>query len=297
MHLAVGMFDGVHLGHQAVIETATQLAQATQGINAVLTFWPHPSRLFRPDNPEHMIMSPEIKVEVLRSHKVQYVIQQKFDLAFAAIEATDFVGHLKSFLPNLNSIHVGSNWRFGKGRAGDVQLLLQSCRKAGIHVISVERVNYDGQPISSTRIRNHLKAGEMKMANALLGDVYFSLGPAIQGNKLGREMGFPTLNLPWNSDLKPPYGVYCVEVEGECEGATITLPGVANFGLRPTVEKTTEPILEVHALRQCPFTHGSRLKVRWHHFLRTEKTFEGVESLRKQIALDVREARRYWGLT
>ncbi len=291
------MFDGVHLGHQAVIETATQLAQATQGINAVLTFWPHPSRLLRPDNPEHMIMSPEIKVEILRSHKVQYVIQQEFDLAFAAIEATDFVGHLRSFLPNLNSIHVGSNWRFGNRRAGDVQLLLQSCRKAGIHVISVERVNYDGQPISSTRIRNHLKAGDMKMANALLGDVYFSLGPAIQGNKLGRELGFPTLNLPWNSDLKPPYGVYCVEVEGELRGATITLPGVANFGVRPTVEKTTEPILEVHALRQCPLTHGSQLKVRWHHFLRAEKTFEGVESLRKQIAVDVQEARQFWGLT
>ncbi len=291
------MFDGVHLGHQAVIETATQLAQATQGINGVLTFWPHPSRLLRPDNPQHMIMSPEIKAEVLHSHKVQYVIQQEFNPAFAAIEATDFVGHLRSFLPHLNSIHVGSNWRFGKKRAGDVQLLLQSCREAGIHVISVERVNYDGQPISSTRIRNHLKAGEMNMANALLGDVYFSLGSAIQGNKMGREMGFPTLNLPWNPDLKPPYGVYCVEVEGEFGEAIITLPGVANFGVRPTVEETTEPVLEVHSLRPCPFTRGSRLKVRWYHYLRAEKKFEGFESLRKQIAVDVQEARRFWGLT
>lgn len=291
------MFDGVHLGHQAVIETATQLAQATQGVNAVLTFWPHPSRLFRPENPVHMIMSPEIKVEVLRSHKVQYVIQQEFDLEFAAIEATDFVRHLKSFLPNLNSIHVGSNWRFGNQRAGDVQLLLESCQKEGIHVISVERVHYDGQPISSTRIRNHLKAGEMKRANSLLGDVYFSLGPSIQGKELGREMGFPTLNLPWNPDLKPPYGVYCVEVEGESGGTTVTLPGVANFGVRPTVEKTTEPVLEVHALRQCPFTHGSRLKVRWYRFLRAEKPFEDVEALRKQIAVDVEAARQFWGLT
>lgn len=291
------MFDGVHLGHQAVIETATQLAQATQGINAVLTFWPHPSRLLRPENPVHMIMSPEIKVEVLRSHKVQYVIQQDFDAEFAAIEATDFVGHLKSFLPNLNSIHVGSNWRFGNRRAGDVQLLLQSCQKEGIHVISVERVHYDGQPISSTRIRNHLKAGEMKRANSLLGDVYFSLGPSIRGKELGREMGFPTLNLPWNPDLKPPYGVYCVEVEGEHGGATITLPGVANFGVRPTVEKSTEPVLEVHALRQCPLTHGSRIKVRWYRFLRAEKKFEDVEALRKQIAVDIEAARRFWGLT
>lgn len=288
------MFDGVHLGHQAVIETATQLAQATQGINAVLTFWPHPSRLLRPDHPVPMIMPPEIKVEALRSHKVQYIIQQEFDHAFASIEATDFVGRLRSYLPRLNSIHVGSNWRFGKRRAGDVPLLLQSCREEGIHLISVERVHYDGQPISSTRIRNHLKAGEMKRANSLLGEVYFSLGSVIQGKRLGSEWGFPTLNLPWNPDLKPPFGVYCVEVEGEFKGERITLPGVANFGVRPTVQKESEPLLEVHVLGQCPFTHGSRLKVRWRHYLRAEKKFEDVNALKKQIAADVEAARQFW---
>ena len=290
------MFDGVHLGHQAVIETATQLARLTQGINAVLTFWPHPSRLLRPDHPVRMIMSPEIKVEVLRSHKVQYVIQQVFDLNFAAVEATDFVGRLRSFLPHLNSIHVGSNWRFGKKRAGDVPMLLQFCREEGIHLISVERVRYDGQPISSTRIRDHLQAGAMQRANSLLGEVYFSLGSVIQGRKMGRALGFPTLNLPWNPELKPPFGVYCVEVEGEIEGATISLPGVANFGVKPTLEKRREPVLEVHLLRQCPFTLGSRLKVRWHLFLRPEEKFPSVHALKQQIAVDVEAARRFWRL-
>ena len=173
LHLAVGMFDGVHLGHQAVIETATQLSHATLGVNGVLTFWPHPSRLFRPNHPERMIMSPEIKWEVLRSHQVQYIIQQEFDAEFAAIEASDFVKRLKSYLPNLTSIHVGSNWRFGNKRTGDVDLLLRSGRREGIHVINVERVHYDGEPISSTRIRNHLKAGDMEMANSLSGRCLF----------------------------------------------------------------------------------------------------------------------------
>ena len=294
LHLAVGMFDGVHLGHQAVMETAVQSAHASNGVCGVLTFWPHPSRLFNPDDPVPMIMSLEIKADVLSSHNIEYIIQQPFDASFAAIEAEQFVAHLKKHLPNLNSIHVGSNWRFGKRRVGDIPMLVRLGKESGVHVINVERVFYDGDPISSTRIREHISVGEMEMANALLGDIYFSIGTVVEGKKLGAELGFPTLNLPWSPDLRPPLGVYLVEVEGEIGGSPVTAKGVANFGVRPTVSESEETILEVHLLEVYPFTTDQVLKVRWHRFIRPEKKFENLEALKKQIGLDVVIAQNYW---
>ncbi len=296
LHLAVGMFDGVHLGHQAVIETATQSAHASTGVCGVLTFWPHPSRLFNPSDPVMMIMPPDIKAGALGGHDVDYIIEQPFDMGFASIEAIDLVAYLKRCLPSLSSIHVGSNWRFGSKRLGDIPMLVELGRKAGVHVIHVERVNYDGEPISSTRIRKHLTVGEMEEANALLGDIYFSVAEAEGGKQLGTKMGFPTLNLPWSAELKPPFGVYCVEVEGLVGGVVVRKKGVANFGVRPTVEVTDIPVLEVHLLEDCPFTTGDPLKVRWYKFLRSEMKFDGVESLKMQINKDVRSARSYWKL-
>ena len=294
LRLAVGMFDGVHLGHQAVIETAVQSAHASNGVCGVLTFWPHPSRLFNPDDPVNMIMSPEIKADVLSTHNIEYIIQQPFDPTFAAIKAEHFVAYLKEHLPSLNSIHVGSNWRFGKGRIGDIPMLVRLGKEAGVHVINVERVYYDGEPISSTRIREHISVGEMEFANALLGDVYFSIGSVVEGKKLGAELGFPTLNLPWSPDLKPPRGVYCVEVEGLIGGSPVSAKGVANFGIRPTIGESDETVLELHLLEVCPFTTDHLLKVRWYHFIRPEKKFENLEALKKQISLDVEIARNYW---
>ena len=294
LHLAVGMFDGVHLGHQAVIETAVQSAHASNGISAVLTFWPHPSRLFNPRDPVKMIMSPEVKADVLASHNIEYIVQQPFDKGFASIEASDLVPYLKSCLPGLTSIHVGSNWRFGKKRIGDIPMLVELGKQAGVHVINIERVSYDGEPISSTRIRKHLMAGEMELANALLGDVYFSIGTVVEGKQMGAEMGFPTLNIPWEPELKPPYGVYCVEVEGKVGGSPVKSHGVANYGVRPTVSESDDAILEVHLLDFCPFTTGQLLKVRWYRHLRPEKKFDGLGALKAQIASDVKEARAFW---
>ena len=294
LHLAVGMFDGVHLGHQAVIETAVQSAHASNGVAAVLTFWPHPSRLFSPDDPVHMIMSPKVKVDVLASHNIEYIIQQPFDRDFASIEAGDLVAYLKQCLPELTTIHVGSNWRFGKKRVGDIPMLVELGRQSGVHVISVERVSYDGEPISSTRIRKYLKEGDMEMANVLLGDVYFSIGTVVEGMQMGAKLGFPTLNLPWEPELQPPFGVYCVEVEGKVGGSPVKARGVANYGVRPTVGETESPLLEVHLLDVCPFTTGQLLKVRWYKHLRAEKKFDGLEALKAQIASDVDQAKDFW---
>jgi riboflavin kinase/FMN adenylyltransferase len=289
LHLAIGMYDGVHLGHQAVIESAIHSARRSGGIAGVLTFWPHPSALFNPEKRSRMIMSPEMKFRVLHRLGVDVVIQQPFTLEFARIEAEEFLPCLKRHLPSLAGIYVGENWRFGAGRRGDVALLLAQAREQQVPVLSASRIQYNGGPISSTRIRECLEAGNVAEANSLLGYSYFAEGEVIPGRRLGRTIGFPTLNLAWQPELQPRHGVYAVRVVNGLAGAS--LPGVANYGLRPTVGEATTPLLEVHVLGECPFDCGDRISVEWLQFLRPECKFAGLEELRAQIARDVEAAR------
>ena len=293
MHLAIGMFDGVHLGHQAVIKAAVQSARRSGGAAAVLTFDPHPSRLFRPDDPVRLIMDRERRVAALAALGVAAVIVQPFDAAFAAIPAVDFLPALRSALPNLHTVYVGENWRFGRGRSGDVTLLVGEARKLGLHVVSAPRINGDGEPISSTRIRALLAEGRIDAANVLLGAAYASEGVVRGGKQLGRTIGFPTLNIPWCPDLRPRLGVYVVSIQ-HADGSGRSWRAVANYGLRPTVEQVAEPQLEVHVLEEaCPFGKGDALRVEWLAFLRPEQKFAGLDELRAQIARD-RDAARAW---
>jgi riboflavin kinase/FMN adenylyltransferase len=284
LHLAIGMFDGVHLGHQAVIESAVHSAHRCGGLAGVLTFWPHPSRVFNPAKPVRMIMSPEMKFRVLLRLGVDAVIEQPFTLAFARITAEEFLPHLQQRLPQLAGVYVGENWRFGAGRKGDARLLLAEAGKHQVSVVSVPRIHCNGEPISSTRIRDCLEAGRLEEANLLLGYSYFAEGVVTPGRHLGRTLGFPTLNVPWQPELQPRHGVYAVRITGD--PAAEALPGVANYGLRPTVAAAGGPLLEVHVLGPCPFAAGSRVTVEWLKFLRPEQKFDGVEELRAQIARD-----------
>lgn len=313
LHLAIGMFDGVHLGHQAVVDTAVHSARREGGVAAVLTFWPHPSRLFRPQEPVPQIQQPSEKVRQLAALGVDAVIIEDFTPEFAAMEAEKFVPLLKRALPTLAAIYVGENWRFGRGRQGDVALLIAEGKRAGLSVVSAPRVNFDGEPISSTRIRGLLQAGEIETANALLGYDYQAEGVVTPGKQLGRRLGFPTLNIAWAPELIPRLGVYAVRIravggestppgagsnrvgEGSVEESK-GLPGVANFGLRPTVETALAPRLEVHVLGEgnCPLGAGDRVQVGWLKFLRPEMKFADVDALREQIAADRRAAAAYF---
>jgi riboflavin kinase/FMN adenylyltransferase len=292
LHLAIGMFDGVHLGHRAVIEAAVQSARASGALSGVLTFSPHPSVLFRPDNPTKMIQDAQVKGRILEGLGVDLVITQTFDAELASIPADDFLPWLLRALPRLAAIYVGENFRFGQGRRGDVAVLVAAGRKHGVRVFSAPRVSLNGEPISSTRIRTQLAAGEVESANALLGYNYFSEGTVTGGKRLGRTLGFPTLNLPWAPELQPCLGVYAVRVTGA--KFPEPLPAVANYGLRPTVEQTVVPRLEVHVLGACPFGEGDLVRVEWIRFLRPEKKFAGVEELRKQIEADRETARAFF---
>lgn len=281
------MFDGVHLGHQAVIETAVHSARRCGGLAAVLTFWPHPSRLLRPDDPVRQLQTPAQKVRRLYALGVDAVITEPFTAAFAEHAAAEFVPMLIRAFPKLAAIYVGENWRFGKGREGDVAFLVQAARARGRSVFSAPRVRHDGEPISSTRIRKLIESGEIELVNTLLGYTYSSDGVVTPGKQLGRTIGVPTLNLPWEAELAPRHGVYAGYVSDE----RLRLPAVANFGLRPTVEQGTEPRLEVHALQPCGWGTGDRLRFEWMSFLRAEQRFGSLDELKHQIGLDLARAR------
>ncbi|MBP9913149.1 MAG: riboflavin biosynthesis protein RibF [Opitutaceae bacterium] len=278
------MFDGVHRGHQAVIDAAVTAARRTGGQAAVLTFWPHPSVYFRADNPTRQIMTPASKARMLGSRGIEAMITQNFTPEFARIPAEGFLPYLKQHLPQLAGIYVGDNWRFGRGRTGDATLLASEGVKLGLVIVSVPRITWQDGPISSTKIRELLAAGDITTANELLGHTYTAEGVVQPGKQLGRTLGFPTLNLEWTPELQPRHGVYVVQVRSKQSAAP--LPGVANYGLRPTVEHATAARLEVHVLGECPYGAGDELGVEFLRFLRPEMKFSGVEELRAQIGRD-----------
>jgi riboflavin kinase / FMN adenylyltransferase len=284
LHLAIGMFDGVHLGHRAVIDAAIQSARRANGIAGVLTFWPHPSALFQPQSPTKLIVSPAVKTRLLSAAGVDVVITQRFTAEFAQTEAESFLPELKRFLPRVTTVYVGENWRFGRGRRGDIHLLVAEGKKHNLTVVSAPRISQDGEPISSTRIRECLQTGRVDEANSLLGYTYFAEGVVTPGKSLGRELGYPTLNIPWEPELQPSFGVYVVQVSGPKSAGKYG--GVANYGLRPTVEQSTQPRLEVHVLGPCPFAGGDTVQVDWLKFLRPEMKFGSVAELTAQIAKD-----------
>lgn len=293
LHLAVGMFDGVHLGHQAVIRRAVDAARTSGGTAGVLTFWPHPSVVLRPAAPTRVMQDPAAKAGVLRGLGVDLILTEPFAAGIAEVEAVAFVAWLRTRLPGLAGLYVGDNFRFGRGRRGDVAVLVETGRAEGIAVVVVPPVLVDGAPVSSTRIRALLVSGEMLAVAGLLGRAYESRGPVVPGKRLGRTLGFPTLNLLWSPPAAPRFGVYAVRVRGNHGPAQ---PAVANYGLRPTVERATEPRLEVHVFGDCPWTEGDLLSVEWTHFLRPERAFSDVGALRHQIQQDCAAARTVLGL-
>lgn len=292
VHLAIGMFDGVHRGHQMVIESARAAAVRSSGLCGALTFWPHPSRLFRPDAPVRMILSPELKRRELDAQHLDFIVEQAFTNEFANIEADSFLAYLKQAIPQLASVHAGENWRFGRGRKGTMVDLIEQGNSLGVAVHSVDCIELEASRISSTRIRENLTIGALEKANELLGYEYYTIGTVTQGKRVGRKIDAPTLNLPFEGDLKPAYGVYAVSVSDV--SLQKQYQAVANFGLRPTVEMTEKPLLEAFLLEACPFDYGHRLKVVWHRFLRQERKFSGVDELKHQITLDVAKAKEFF---
>jgi len=296
IHLALGAFDGVHLGHRAVLHSARDAARRDHGQVGVMTYDPHPSKVLRPEAAAPLILNRAQKDERLTEAGAEFIHHQAFTTQHAAMEAADFPAWLLHTFKGLRSLHVGANFRYGQGRAGDGASLVRDAGRLGLAVQLVEPVQLDGEPVSSSRIRTALRHGDLALANRLLMRPYEATGTIVDGRRLGRTLDFPTLNLPWNPELRPAYGVYAVEL---VTAAGVAEPGVANWGIRPTVEQgPVAPLLETHLLRPAgPVpTTGASVRVRWLHFLRHERSFAGLPALQAQIAEDARAAKLVHGL-
>ncbi len=291
VHLAIGVFDGLHLGHRAVIEAARASAVELGGTVVVVTFDPHPVEVLAPGQAPRLLTDTPHKLRLLgRGAGVDRVLLVRFDLGFAALDGAEFVDRLLAAAPpgGIARICVGRDWRFGKGRSGDLALLERLGTERGFGVTGVGTVEIDGERVSSTRVREAVASGDLGTGARLLGRRYSVHGTVVEGRRLGRTLGFPTANLAVNREQLPPEGVYAVRATG----AGDSWDGVANLGHRPTVEEgEAELRLEVHLFGLDHGIYGEDLEVEFVAKVREERKFDGLEALQAQIAGDVEAAK------
>lgn len=293
IHLAVGFFDGVHLGHQQVIRHAQSAAEADGGTPVVVTFDPHPVRVLRPQEAPRLLTSTRHKELILQRLGVAHLLEIEFTPEFAALSADQFVHLLRSHSQPLGSICVGEDWGFGRGRSGTVASLRLFGERDGFAVCAVEPVKVAGETVSSTRIRQAVEAGQFDIAKRLLGREYAVLGQVVTGRQMGRKLGFPTANLAVEAEQLPPVGVYAVWANSQ----DVLRPGVANLGFRPTVcEEARERTLEVHLFDFSGDLYGTEMEVRFAGRLREEMRLPSLDALKLQISEDCRQARLMLGL-
>jgi riboflavin kinase/FMN adenylyltransferase len=287
--LSIGVFDGVHLGHQAVLQSAMGDA-ATSGATAVaLTFDPHPARILRKELAPRLLTSTPHKARLIEALGMPYLLVVPFDEVFAAQPAEMFIRALAATCHPLRKICVGEQWAFGHNRTGNVALLRKLGGELDFTVTETPAVAIEGGTISSTRIRNAVEQGDLDTARMLLGRDYTILGTVEHGDELGRRIGFPTANLRAHNEQFPPDGVYAVRVQID----DAILPGVANVGYRPTVSGgIAERKLEVHIFDFEGDLYGRDIDVDFIAFLRGEKKFENLDALKVQIGVDAGSARQ-----
>lgn len=285
--LAIGVFDGVHRGHQWVIQQAQARAQERGAVMVLMTFDPHPMRVLRPGTAPKLLCTAEHQQLILARQGVTHLLLCEFNEAFARTSAEDFVTSLASACRQLDAIFVGETWRFGAKRAGDIHLLKRLGNERGFEAFGVKPLAVDEKVISSTLIRHAVEHGDFDTAKQLLGRDYTVLGTVIEGRKLARQLGFPTANLDVHNEQLPPAGVYAVRaLIGDAWH-----PGVANLGHRPTVADADDLSLEVHVFDFNADLYGQLIEVTFVQHLRDEKKFSGLDELKAQIAVDSDRAR------
>src|SRR6185503_829200 len=280
--LTIGNFDGVHRGHRALIERVVAKARELSLTSCVLTFEPHPREFFSPGAAPARLTRLREKLELIAAAGVERVHVIRFDARFAALSAASFVSNVLDTGFNTAVLIVGRDFRFGAGRKGDFAAL----QGHGFALEAMPDVAFDGERVSSSAVRQALAAGDFARAERLLGRPYTLTGHVVHGAHLGRDLGFPTANIPL-AQRPPLAGIYVVEVENLGHG-------VASVGLRPTVNPVARPLLEVHLLERDADLYGRRLRVRFLRKLRDEAKFDGLAALREAIAHDAAQAREYF---
>lgn len=280
--VAIGNFDGFHLGHQQLIKTLKVRSAELSLKSTVVTFEPHPQTYFQPDVRLSRLSSVREKLELLRDCGVERVIALRFNEQLASLPAEDFVR--KYLVESLSASHVvvGYDFGFGAGRSGTAEDLQALGDTYGFGVSRVAAVSIDGEKIGSTRVREALKSGDLELAARLLGRPYAISGRVLHGDQRGRTWGFPTANLLVERHNPPLRGVFAVDVGGVEEGL---LPGVANLGFRPTVGGD-RLLLEVHLINFSGTFYGDRVRVIFRKRIRAETKFESFDALKDQIHKD-----------
>lgn len=286
----IGNFDGVHLGHQAVIgqlaEKGRELGLPTQ----VILFEPQPQEFFQPQAAVPRLTRLREKLQALRRYSVDRVLCLSFDAEFAALEPEQFIQRLLVDGLRVRYLVVGDDFRFGRERRGDFAMLAEAGRKHGFQVVNMHTVEIDGERVSSTRIRAALAAGDLRLAEKLLGRPYRMCGRVAHGDRLGRTLGFPTANIHLHRKVTPIMGIFAVEVFGL---KTEPVAGAANIGTRPTVGGT-RTLLEVHLLDFSDDIYGAYVQVNFLRKFRDEKRFDSLDELRHWIEKDVSDVREFF---
>lgn len=287
--LTIGNFDGAHLGHQAIFAALHEKARAQGLIASVMTFEPHPREFFAPDQAPTRLTSLREKLEQFEAAGMERVYVCRFDWRFAEIGVSEFIGNILHRALDVRLIMVGDDFRFGARRSGT----LNDLRVAGLKVENLPDVMQDGVRVSSTAIRQALVCGDLERSATLLGRPYSISGKVVQGSKLGRKLGYPTANVHMHHDRPPLTGIYAVKLGGIADE---DLPGVANIGIRPTVNDNGKVTLEVHLFDFAREIYGHHVHVNFRKKLREEEKFPDMEALKRQIALDEQAARDFFAM-
>ena len=287
----IGNFDGVHLGHQAILAQLTEQAARLHLPRLVITFEPQPQEFFAgPTAPPARLMRLREKLQALDGLGIERTLCLEFDQRLATMPAQTFIETLLVEGLGIRYLVVGDDFRFGHRRAGDFALLVEAGQRYGFEVADNHSYILDGERVSSTRIRQALSQGDLELAARLLGRPYDMCGRVAHGDQRGRTIGFPTANIHLHRRVTPVYGVYAVLLSGP---ELRPWPGIANVGRRPTVQGVREQ-LEVHLLDYRGDLYGRHVKVDFLHYLRPEQRFESLDALRQQIQRDEQAARAYF---
>ncbi len=288
--LTIGNFDGVHLGHHALLSRLQEQAKSLGLPSAAVIFEPHPREFFTPDKAPTRLTSLREKLELLEQAGVDRVHVCRFNKQFAKMSAQEFIDALHRDL-QVKHVLIGDDFRFGSGRTGDFALMEKSAAQHGFTVEAMHSVLHGGLRVSSTAVRETLAAGSMETAARYLGRPYSISGRVVHGDKIGRTIGFPTANVQLKHNRPPLTGIYVVRVKGD---AIPVLMGAASLGVRPTVHANGRAVLEVHLLDYSGELYGHHLHIEFMHKLRNEEKYPDMESLTRQIRLDVENTRKWF---
>lgn len=286
--IALGNFDGFHLGHQAVAGEAIAWAKAEGSPAIIATFDPHPVRFFKPDAAPFRLTTLEQRQELFAAAGADAMLVFAFDAELAATTAEDFMARLLVERLGAAGVVTGEDFTFGRGRGGNVALLQTRGAELGLAARAVGPVLEEGEVVSSSRIRAALKNGDCETATRLLTRPFAIRGVVQHGDKVGRTIGFPTANLPLGNYLRPHYGIYAVSSQ-LADGTR--LHGAANLGVRPTFDPPKE-LLEPHFFDWSGDLYGQEIEVAFHHFLRPEARFDSLDALTQQMLVDCDQARK-----